>query len=177
MGKEVFLVLCILLEFRQAVSAWSSEVGRSQDLSPFPRPLSPPLHQGELERKKVKSLSHVWLFATPWTVAYQAPQFVHGIFQARVLEWVAISFSRGIFLTQGWNPGLPHYFKVVVLWWLSGKESALLMRRWRFHPWVGKIPYRRKWHPTQIFLPGKSLDRGAWQAAIHGMAKELDIVT
>ena len=33
------------------------------------------------------------LFATPWTVAYQAP--VHGIFQARVLEWVAISFSRG----------------------------------------------------------------------------------
>ena len=29
-----------------------------------------------LERKdrKVKSLSRVWLFATPWTVAYQAPQ-------------------------------------------------------------------------------------------------------
>ena len=31
---------------------------------------------------------------------------VHGIFQARVLEGVAISFSRGIFLTQGLNPGL-----------------------------------------------------------------------
>ena len=30
----------------------------------------------------------------PWTVAYQAPLSVHGIFQARVLEWVAISFSR-----------------------------------------------------------------------------------
>ena len=27
--------------------------------------------------------------------------FVHGILQARILEWVAISFSRGIFLTQG----------------------------------------------------------------------------
>ena len=33
---------------------------------------------------------------------------VHGIFQAIVLEWIAISFSRGIFLTQGSNPGLPH---------------------------------------------------------------------
>ena len=45
----------------------------------------------------MKSLSHVWLFATPWTVAYQAVRSlsVHGIFQARVLEWVAISFSRG----------------------------------------------------------------------------------
>ena len=33
---------------------------------------------------------------------------IHGILQARILEWVAISFSRGIFPTQGWNPGLPH---------------------------------------------------------------------
>ena len=31
---------------------------------------------------------------------------VHGVFQARILEWVAISFSMGIFLTQGSNPGL-----------------------------------------------------------------------
>ena len=31
---------------------------------------------------------------------------VQGILQARILEWVAISFSRGIFPTQGSNPGL-----------------------------------------------------------------------
>ena len=36
----------------------------------------------------VESLSCVPLFAAPWTVA-------HGISQARILEWVAISFSRG----------------------------------------------------------------------------------
>ena len=37
---------------------------------------------------------------------------VHGIFQARMLEWVAISFSGGIFLTQGSNLcllRLPHW--------------------------------------------------------------------
>ena len=32
---------------------------------------------------------------------------IHGIFQAIVLEWIAISFS-GIFPTQGLNPSLPH---------------------------------------------------------------------
>ena len=37
--------------------------------------------------------SHVQLFETPWTVARQAP--VHGIFQARILQWTAISFSKG----------------------------------------------------------------------------------
>ena len=46
-----------------------------------------------VQKVKVKSLSHVQLFATPWT---SPPGFyVHGIFQARVLEWVAISFSWG----------------------------------------------------------------------------------
>ena len=34
---------------------------------------------------KVKLLSRVWLLATPWTAAYQAPP-IHGIFQARVLN-------------------------------------------------------------------------------------------
>ena len=33
---------------------------------------------------------------------------VHGILQARILEWVAFSFLQGILATQGSNPGLPH---------------------------------------------------------------------
>ena len=40
----------------------------------------------------------------PWTVARQAPLF-HGIFQARILEWVTTFFSSG-FQTQGLNPSL-----------------------------------------------------------------------
>ena len=42
---------------------------------------------------KVKSLSRVWLFTTPWTAALQAPPSFHGILQARGLEWGAITFS------------------------------------------------------------------------------------
>ena len=41
-------------------------------------------------------------------------------------------------------------------WWLSGKESACQCSRHRFDSWVGKIPWRRKWQPTPVFLPGKS---------------------
>ena len=40
-------------------------------------------------------------------------------------------------------------------WWLSGKEPTFLCRRQRFDPWVGKMPWRRKWQPTPVFLPGK----------------------
>ena len=40
--------------------------------------------------------------------------------------------------------------------WLSGKESACQCRRHEFNPWVGKMPWSRKWQPTPVFLPGKS---------------------
>ena len=26
----------------------------------------------------------------------------------------------------------------------------------RFHPWMGKIPWRRAWQSTLVFLPGES---------------------
>ena len=42
--------------------------------------------------------------------------------------------------------------------WCSGKESACQCRRHRrleFDPWVGKIPWSRKWQPTLVFLPEK----------------------
>ena len=41
---------------------------------------------------------------------------------------------------------------------LSGKGPACQCRRRRrlgFDPWVGKIPWSRKWHPTLVSLPGK----------------------
>ena len=45
-------------------------------------------------------------------------------------------------------PGLPR--------WLNAKESACQWRRCRCDPWVGKIPWRRVWYPTPVFLPRKS---------------------
>jgi len=29
-------------------------------------------------------------------------------------------------------------------------------KTWGFNPWVGKIPWRRAWQPTSVFLPGES---------------------
>ena len=54
----------------------------------------PSLPTHKENKRKAKSLSCVRLFATPWTVAYQAPSSM-GIFQTKTLEWIAISFSKG----------------------------------------------------------------------------------
>ena len=95
---------------------------------------------------------------------------IHGILQARILEWVTISFSRGSSrprdrtrvsriggrLSNLWATREAlvcihtHCVYVYIILhglprWLSGKESACQHRRFGFNPWVGKIPWRRKW--------------------------------
>ena len=56
----------------------------------------------------------------------------------------------------------------------SGEEPACQCRRHKrrgFRPWVRKIPWRRAWQPTPVFLPGKSMGRAAWWVIVHGVTK------
>ena len=49
--------------------------------------------------------------------------YVHGILLARILEWVVMASSRGIFPTQGLNPGLLHCRQI--LYYLSHQGSPI----------------------------------------------------
>ena len=57
--------------------------------------------------------------------------------------------------------------------WCSGKESVCRCRRCKFDPWVGKIPWRRKWQPILVLLPGKFHGHRSLvgYAAVLGVAK------
>ena len=59
------------------------------------------------------------------------------------------------------NFGLP--------WRFSGKSFASQCRRHGFSPWVSKIPSRRQWQPTPVFLPGKP--HRPWKATVHVATK------
>ena len=55
-----------------------------------------------------------------------------------------------------------------------GKEPACQCRRHKrlgFDPWVGKIPWRRACNPLQCSCLVNPMDRGAWWATVHGVAK------
>ena len=57
--------------------------------------------------------------------------------------------------------------------WGSDKESACWGRRCGFNSWIREIPWRRKWQPILVFLPGKLHGQRSWQAIVQGH-KELD---
>ena len=40
-------------------------------------------------------------------------------------------------------------------WWLRQQRIRLQSKRSRFDPWIGKIPRRKEWQATPVFLPGE----------------------
>ena len=44
-----------------------------------------------------------------------------------------------------------------------GKEACC-----GFDPWIRKIPWRRTWQPTPVFLPRESHGQRSWRAMVHG---------
>ena len=57
----------------------------------------------------------------------------------------------------------------------SGKDPACQCRRCKrrgFDPWIGKIPRRKKWKPTPVFLPGESHG----QSSLEGYSPYKDTV-
>ena len=65
---------------------------------------------------------------------------VHGLLQARILEWISVPFSRGSSQprgrTQGWNPGLPHCRRI--LYQLSHKGKPIVCHKVIFK-WMGEM--------------------------------------
>ena len=117
------------------------------------------------------SLSCVWLSAAPWTVARQA---LLSMEFPRQEYWSGLPFpSPGNLLNPGIEPAslkssalAGRFFTIRVNWealmyyglpwWLRWWRICLQCRTPKFDPWVGKIPWRREWLPTLVFLPGES---------------------
>ena len=100
---------------------------------------------------KLSCFSCVQLFATPWTVARPSGFSVHGILQARILEWVAMPSSRGSSwrssLTQGSNPHL-----LCLLHWQAGSLPLAP---------AGKPPHAHS--SSQLAVPSWQVRGGAWR--------------
>ena len=114
-----------------------------------------------------------WL--SDWTTTYHHPLPTPASADMQVLHSSLVSAdeelidSKGRWYTRDWGRW-PIYHKpcikiIFTIVWASfkkkkhNKEPAcqcrICKRRW-FNPWVGKNPWRRKWQPTPVFLPGES---------------------
>ena len=116
----------------------------------------------------LRCFSRVRLFVTPWAVDRQGPLSM-GFPQARILEWVAISFSRGPSCPRDGSPVPCIAGRLVTIWAtregyrdLSIAEVQQTLNKLYILAVDSTDSQRRQWHPTPVLLPGKSMDGGAW---------------
>ena len=85
---------------------------------------------------EVKSPSHVRLFATPSMDCSLTGSSIHGIFQARILEWVAISFSRGSSRPRDWTQVSRTVGSRFTVWVTREVQEASKLRTLLFGFWL-----------------------------------------
>ena len=110
---------------------------RSWNILPFGRSaalLTPCLWTGSIQNCEIAN-SCCWKAPRPWSFA-----------TATLGPQRAITALRDI----------PHPIPAGPPCWLRRKRIHLRCRRPRFDPWVRRIPWRRVWLPTPVFLPGES---------------------
>ena len=134
----------------------------------------------QCKRNKIAVLSHPVVSDSLQPHGLSPPgSSVYGIFQARILEWVAISYSRGSSwardqTTSLGSPALAGrfftvsatYFKEIVSFISDG--PVLYPRNKIYHIYIS--PWRRARKPPPVFLPGES---HGWRSLARG-CKELD---
>ena len=95
---------------------------------------------------KVKLHSRVWLLATPWTAAHEAPPSM-GFSRQRVLEWGAIAFSDDTFLVLRKKSPYPCIKSVWFLWLVTRYCIETILankaRKCQVHGTVPKPRFRR----------------------------------
>ena len=128
-----------------------------------------------IRKKKCQLLSRVQLSAAPWAVVRQAPFTVHGILQSRILEWVAIPFSRGLP-----DPGIEPRTRSLQADSLPseppGQALRLISFGWKWRKAVKRLAHRVK-HlnvccAASQLIPGPSRVYLIWASA-HSSSTEL----
>ena len=102
---------------------------------------------------------------------------VHGILQAKILEWAVIS-SIGDLPDRGLKPASlcllncqEVSFPLAYLRSPPRIHLPMHKRRRGFNPSSGKPPGERNGNPLLYSWLENSMDRGAWQTTVHGVAK------
>ena len=134
--------------------------------------------------------SHVWLCATPWTAAHQTPA---SLWFSRQEHWSGLPFPSPMHESEKWK-----WSRSVVSdsLRLKGLQPTRLLRPWDFPgkrtgvgchcclqcakycvkdvssiPGLGRSPGGGRGNPLQYSCLENPMDRGAWQAPVHRVAK------
>ena len=102
--------------------------------------------------KGMATYSSILAWRISWTEELEGLQFMGLKKVSNMTEWLTLVAQR----------------QRICLQWRRLRQC-----RCGFNPWVGKMPWRRKWQPLQYSFLGNPMDRKVWKATVHGVEKNL----
>ena len=106
-------------------------------------------------------LNHVQLFAIPWTCSLPNSS-AHGIFQARIQEWVAIPFSRGSSWPRDRTPVFCIASRVFTVWAIREASKGPYGQSYGFsssHVWMWELDHKESWAPKNWCFLTEALEK------------------
>jgi len=126
------------------------------------------------KKVKVKSLSPVRLFETPWTIAYHAPPSMG--FSRKSTRVGCHFLPQRIFQTEGLNPGVSCIVSRHFIIWATREVHLVTnppamqeVRDVGLNPRLGRSPGGETGNVLQYSCLENPMDRGAWWATIHSV--------
>ena len=98
---------------------------------------------------------------------FQRISFSNKMFSAASWE-LQIWMARKDEIALSWMPTRVFQVALVVK---NPSANAVDVKSCEFDPWVKKIPSKKAWQPTLVFLVENPLDRGSWWATAHRVTK------
>ena len=74
------------------------------------------------------------------------------VFRNQDLDIKCAHCNWGVFASR---PFIVQIFHIYTIFYILIPEPTCQCRRCRFDPWIGKMPWKKKWQPTPVLLPGK----------------------
>ena len=136
--------------------------------------------------KNLLAMQETWVPSLGWEDSLEKGMAIHSSILAWRIPWteepgglqslgslrVRHNWATNTLSCRKWNKLFSLYFELPR--WLRWWRICLQCARPGFDPWVGKIPWRRKWQPTPVFLPGESQGQRSLVGYSPRGLKELD---
>ena len=107
-----------------------------------------------------------------WEDPVEKEMAIHSNILAWRIPWTE---GPGRLQSRGYRSGTrlnhDHHCRTGLLWWLRGKESACNAGDPSLIPGSGRSPGEGNGYPLQYSCLENPMDRGAWRATVHGVAK------
>ena len=127
-----------------------------------------------LKKYNLFSILSEWIFSSDYIRTSSQYSSIENLpvlylFSSTMVTYLHATWLICLFLIDGlrYDKGL--------LWCIPGEESRLQCRLHGLNPWVRKIPWRRKWQPTPMFLSWKFHRQRSLAGTVCRVTKQLDM--